>query len=227
MMWYGLPNLRKVRAHISNTKVRENSRKLLGSRPELSPVKSYHKPCLKEITLLSLFHFIVIKNTTQLTHPILVYTYSDVYFINLLLTFKLKDHSFEIQTSSFRFNDHILVPQWVFYVRQFATLLTRFTSPYFLKLRFRGKGYYLYKNFRQVVTPQFGYSHRRYLYAYFTSIVFLTKTKILVFGLSVRQVTVLGNMLQTIRSANIFTGRGMRLARQIFYRKTGKVSTYR
>ena len=106
-------------------------------------------------------------------------------------------------------------------------MLTRFTAPCFRKLRFRGKGYYLYKNFRKVITPQFGYSHRRYLYAYFSSILFLTKTKILVFGLSVRQVIVLSNMLQTIRPANIFTGRGMRLARQIFYRKIGKVSTYR
>ena len=106
-------------------------------------------------------------------------------------------------------------------------MLIRFTSPHILKLRFRGKGYYLYKNFRYVITPQFGYSHRRYFYAYLASITFLTKTKVIVLGLSTVQVIQLSNLLNTIRPINIFTGRGMRFARQVIYRKVGKISTYR
>jgi len=91
----------------------------------------------------------------------------------------------------------------------------------------KGKGYYIYKNYRNTIAPQFGFAHRVYVYAQAASVKFLSKTKVLVFGLSKRDIMEVGHCLKAVRPINIFTGRGVRFARQVIYRKTGKVSSYR
>jgi ribosomal protein L6P/L9E len=99
--------------------------------------------------------------------------------------------------------------------------------PFFLKIKFKGKGYYIYKNKRNTITPQFGYSHRLYLYAYFVSVKFLSKTSIFLFGLLKSDVIKVGLGIKAMRPINIFTGRGVRFSKQIIYKKVGKVSSYR
>lgn len=43
--------------------------------------------------------------------------------------------------------------------------LSAFFKVSFKKLKFKGKGYYIYKNARNTIAPQFGYSHRLYIYS--------------------------------------------------------------
>jgi ribosomal protein L6P/L9E len=102
-----------------------------------------------------------------------------------------------------------------------------FTKPIFLKIKFKGKGYYIYKNKRNTITPQFNYAHRLYLYSYFISVKFLSKTSILLFGFLKSDIMGVAFNLKKMRSISIFTGRGVRFSRQIVYKKTGKVSSYR
>ena len=106
-------------------------------------------------------------------------------------------------------------------------VFTAFYKPFFRKVKFKGKGYYIYKNKRNTITPQFGYSHRLYLYSYFASVKFLSKTSVFVFGLLKSDVifTTLG--IKSMRPINIFTGRGVRFSREVIYKKVGKVSSYR
>jgi ribosomal protein L6P/L9E len=85
----------------------------------------------------------------------------------------------------------------------------------------------MYKNLRNTIAPQFGYAHRVYVYAQATSVKFLSKTKIILFGLSKTDILLASYQLKRVKPVNIFTGRGVRFARQILYRKTGKVSSYR
>jgi len=106
-------------------------------------------------------------------------------------------------------------------------LLKAFYSPLFLKIKFKGKGYYIYKNKRNTITPQFGYAHRLYLYSYFTSVKFLSKTSIIIFGYQLQDLIQIGLGVKQMRPINIFTGRGVRFSRQIIYKKVGKVSSYR
>ena len=101
------------------------------------------------------------------------------------------------------------------------------SSVIFNKIKFKGKGYYIYKNIRNTVTPQFGHSHRIYFYAYNVSVKFLSKTKVLVYGLSNADVLGVSHKIKRSRPINIFTGRGVRFAKQVIYKKTGKVSSYR
>ena len=95
------------------------------------------------------------------------------------------------------------------------------------KLKFKGKGYYLYKNSRNTITPQFGYAHRIYKYNYIAAVKFLSKTKIFFFGMSKADLYSLTSSVKAMRPINVFTGRGVRFAKAIVYKKTGKVSSYR
>jgi hypothetical protein len=113
------------------------------------------------------------------------------------------------------------------YLWRFREILFSFSRPVFKKVKFKGKGYYLYKNYRNTITPQFGYAHRIYFYSYFTSVKFLSKTNVFIFGLVNKDVYNSAHGIKVMRPINIFTGRGVRFARQIVYRKVGKVSSYR
>ena len=109
----------------------------------------------------------------------------------------------------------------------FKLIFFSFSKIFFRKLRFKGKGYYIYKNSRNTIALQFGYSHKFYLYSFFTAVKFITKTIILMFGVNYRDLLNKSYSLFNIKPINIFTGKGIRFARQIIYRKTGKVSSYR
>ena len=106
-------------------------------------------------------------------------------------------------------------------------VLYNFSLINFIKLKFTGKGYYIYKNLRNTVAPQFGYSHRLYIYSFFSYIKFLTKTKLILFGLVKGDLLKVSFKIKSKRSINVFTGRGVRFSSQVIYKKTGKVSSYR
>lgn len=113
------------------------------------------------------------------------------------------------------------------FLKKTLDLFYSFSRVTFCKLKFKGKGYYIFKNIRNTITPQFGYAHRIYLYSYFTAVKFLNKTTVFVFGTSKIDIFTISYGLKSMKPINIFTGRGVRFAKQIVYRKTGKVSSYR
>jgi ribosomal protein L6P/L9E len=113
------------------------------------------------------------------------------------------------------------------YYNLLNTLYTNLIKPVFTKLKFKGKGYYIYKNYRNTITPQFGYSHRLYLYSFYTHVKFLNKTTLVCFGLNLRNVKKTSSIIFSWRPVNIFTGRGVRFSKQIIYKKSGKISSYR
>jgi hypothetical protein len=155
-------------------------------------------------------------------------THSSVYYMLIpifistssLLKFDVNTNLFFFQTTFF----NNFTPTYFTLLTYFYTNLVR---PTFYKLKFKGKGYYIYKNSRNTITPQFGYSHRLYLYAFFINVTFLTKSTLLLFGLNYKQVNFLSQKIYHWRPVNIFTNRGVRFSKQIIYKKSGKVSTYR
>ena len=106
-------------------------------------------------------------------------------------------------------------------------ILRSFFLHFFKKLRFEGKGYYSFRSQRAVVAPKFGYAHKLYLYLFDTSVLFLSKTKVLFFGVSRGRVLSYSLGFFFLRPRNLYTGRGVRFSRSIRYKKLGKVSTYR
>jgi ribosomal protein L6P/L9E len=131
-------------------------------------------------------------------------------FINVLtFNFFLKNNFFSIFWNYFKF------------------LFFSFSKFFFKKLKFKGKGYYMYKNKRNTVALQFGYSHLFYIYSFFIAVKFITKTTILMFGTNYYDILCKSYSLFNVKKINIFTGKGIRFSRQLVYRKTGKVSSYR
>ena len=135
--------------------------------------------------------------------------------------------SFDPNTNIFKINSYYINNYYKLFWNFLTQVLKSFYSPSFVKLKFKGKGYYIYKNKRNTITPQFGYAHRLYLYSYFASVKFLSKTSIIIFGFEWRDLIKISLGIKNMRPINIFTGRGVRFSKQIIYKKVGKVSSYR
>jgi len=97
----------------------------------------------------------------------------------------------------------------------------------FLRLRFRGKGYYLYKGRRKTLSFRFGYSHRVYRSSYLAWYKLMSKTEIFIWSRSFPLVWNFAWYIKSVRPYNQYTGKGIRFSRQIIYKKLGKVGSYR
>jgi len=97
----------------------------------------------------------------------------------------------------------------------------------FTRVKFKGKGYYIYKSVRNTLSPQFGYSHRLYVYSTFSKVKFTSKSSLIFFGLTTNLTRQISLFFKSLRPINLFTGRGIRLSRQVIYSKPGKISSYR
>lgn len=159
--------------------------------------------------------------------PTLLKLYSKNLYFNLFLPNSSSQVDFNnwsstLSVSCFKVNNIYKV-----WLKAALEILDLTNSYYFNKIKFRGKGYYIYKGVRSTITPQFGYAHRIYVYSFFNKVKFLGKTKVLVFGFSKHDVITTLFNIKSKRPINIFTGRGVRFSREIIYKKTGKVSSYR
>jgi hypothetical protein len=165
------------------------------------------------------------KNKNQLKTTL--YVTSSTYFFKVSLPFLNSKPVFNKQLKLLELNFYHFYHSLSFYLNFIKALFLTFSLPLFLKLKFKGKGYYIFKNSRNTITPQFGFSHRIYVYSFSVLVKFLSKTTIFLFGLSKKDLLKNGLQIKNIRPINIFTGRGIRFAKQIVYRKVGKVSSYR
>ena len=177
--------------------------------------------------LLPNWNYSLVVSKEDSNKPKVLYFYTSSYFFNLPLPVNFLDFKFDKGSRSFlfvaRFSSNFLKP----FLNLIRLLFHVFYKPLFLKLKFKGKGYYIFKNQRNTITPQFGFSHRIYVYSYSVVVKFLTKTKVFLFGLSKQDLLTSAYSIKAMRPINIFTGRGVRFSKQLVYKKTGKVSAYR
>lgn len=223
MFWYGLKFTRSNK-HLWNRQSQNLNYKI----KKYGFDKTLKKQVNKQSFLLykpSNWEVILLKSKTN-NNKIVVF-YSNIYFFKLSLPGICNEITFDENT-----NTVLLHTMYInnYYRLFWSTLVNTFyalTRPVFKKIKFKGKGYYIYKNLRGTITPQFGYSHRLYVYSFFTSVKFLSKTTVFIFGLLKRDIDSVGLAVKNLRPINIFTGRGVRFSKQIVYKKVGKVSSYR
>lgn len=177
------------------------------------------------IPLMQQWEAVIVKNINSKRY--LYYLYSNVYFFRIVTLgdyFKPKFDLFSRTLSfCFKYVNNFFALYWGSLIRIF----TSFNKQFFRKLKFRGKGFYIYKNKRNTVAMQFGFSHRVRVYSYFLFVKFLSKTSVFLYGLHTPNLTTHAYKIQRIRPISIFTGKGIRFTRQIIYKKTGKVGAYR
>lgn len=185
--------------------------------------------------VLTLFHLppvwnvIIWKNkeTFLSVEPASLYFYTSLYFFHLPVPFYVKKLLYDKNTKTFTLLFDYKNNKHGLFWKELNRVFSSFSFYFFKKLKFKGKGYYIFKNARNTVALQFGYSHKIYIYSYFIFIKFISKTVVLLFGINAFDLTSQAFKLFYTRSYNIFTGKGIRFAKQIIYKKVGKVSSYR
>ena len=180
---------------------------------------------LKSFTIFvpEVFNLALLKGTNKKW----IVIYNSAYKFLLPLTSTYLNVTFAFTTNIIKLDALASNHYYTTYISTYGNILNSFYKPLFKKIKFRGKGYYIYKNKRNTIAPQFGYSHRLYVYSYFNKVKFIGKTIVILFGLVKDDIIKASIELKSKRPINIFTGRGVRFSRQIVYKKQGKVSSYR
>lgn len=225
MFYYGrrskrsLDNLLKNRSYKIQLRIKSSSIQLRRNLSYYSHKTFIYVPNSWFVSILS-------KNCT-VKPGALLYLYNNTYFVSVPLGISKGLLMFDMQSRTILLNTQLSPSFYNFYRNEVLSIFYGFSRILFKKIKFKGKGYYVFKNTRNTVTPQFGHAHRIYLYSYFIAIKFLSKTSVFVFGLSKTDLLGTCYALLNAKPVNIFTGRGVRFSRQVIYKKTGKVSSYR
>ena len=222
MLWYGAynkgyKNIVSRKKKLTNKKSLSLSRKLPNSVQLNKQTFFFYKPYSWELVITSP------RNSYEKS----VFMFSPTYFFRLPIPSGKVDVRYDSNAQVVYIQNLYLNHNYRLFWGAMSESLYAFYRPSFLKIKFKGKGYYIYENKRNTITPQFGYAHRLYLYSYFSSVKFLSKTSIFIFGFLKSDISKVGFGIKAMRPINIFTGRGVRFSRQIIYKKVGKVSSYR
>jgi hypothetical protein len=225
MLWYGksaIPSPDKILNRNSHRYLKSDQKKLFTQKKfNPSPLVDiyFYFPCDWKVNLLT--------NPRPLDSFKIVYASSTLYYFKVILPSQTLSLYYSISTGNLSLRAKLPSPLLTLYFSTLWNLFSLFTRVWFRKLKIRGKGYYIYKTTRNTVTHQFGHSHRIYIYLFNVSIKFLSKTHIFIYGTSKKDVFKAGEDIRSSKPLNIFTSRGVRFSRQIVYKKTGKVSSYR
>jgi hypothetical protein len=222
MLWYDAFSLKNsILFRIKKYKNLQKNIKNIPINPKTTQKLNYYF----SYTIPSSWKLTIFYNKTLNVRYIKIYSYS--YFI--VIPIYLNQYTLKFDNNTNQLFLHFFYKN--IYTRLYFNTLNYFYNilikPLFFKIKFKGKGYYIYKNFRNTITPQFGYSHRLYLYSYYLYINFLNKTSLIIFGLSLKNLNYVSAQIYNWRPINIFTGRGVRFVKQVIYKKSGKISTYR
>jgi hypothetical protein len=225
MRWYGLQKpifskKKKINLQIS-TNFKTKSLNLI-----LNAAFNF-RPLVTHVYIPSMWNFVILRLKTKKNFAMLTYFYSETYFFFLPINLKLTNFYFDLQSKVMLFNALYNNNFYNLYWSFFKLLFYSFSLIFFKKIKFRGKGYYIYKNFRNTIAMQFGYSHRIRMFFYYVNIKFLSKTAVLVFGVNYYSLINSALIFKNVKSINIFTGKGIRFSKQLIYKKTGKISSYR
>lgn len=117
----------------------------------------------------------------------------------------------------------IFTTNFFFYFNKFWNKFIKYLYIYnFIKIKFTGKGYYLFRTIRNTLGLQFNYSHKVNIYAFHFNIKKYSKRSWLFFNLDKRVLIFFLKFFKHYRPINVFTGRGIRFTKQIVYLKKKK-----
>ena len=223
MKWYGFYNSLKKKTIINKKKSfkqKQNNVNFLISKKINTNLNIFN------FYIPSNWNFLILKKNNNNSF-LYLYFYSSTYFFILPFSKKFLSLKYDKQVNFLIFKFFFYNNFYSIFWNIFKNVFYSFSKIFFKKLKFKGKGYYIYKNNRNSIALQFGYSHLVYLYSFFLTVKFLTKTNILIFGVNNIDLCTKSHEFYNIKKINIFTGKGIRFAKQIIYRKTGKISSYR
>lgn len=112
--------------------------------------------------------------------------------------------------------------------KKLTAVFKSWDSYYFIKVKFKGKVYKLTKYKKNNIKLSFGRCHKTILAvrSLFLKKKKKIKNKCMIFGSNLQHINLSKSLMVNTRPINMFTQRGLRLSRQIVYRKIGKKSSY-
>lgn len=119
---------------------------------------------LKTLYYLPTYWSKVILSNKRNNKYFLIYLYSDVYYFHILLMKPSSDWLLDLNTNTIVTKDYLEPSFKPFFMSSFKNLFQSFSYWFYTKLKIKGKGYYVYRNYRNTLTHQLGHSHRRYIY---------------------------------------------------------------
>ena len=224
MKWYGLSNIR-AQMPVNNNLHKYRSLRMRSWNLIINTNNAYNWP-LFEIIWPPQWHVICVKINSALNNFYLFtfYTENWMYTIPLNTSYLLFIDNSANKIFISNFPTQPLLTKAFF---KFFLSLIPIIRFFVLKLKFRGKGFYLYKNKRNMLRFRFGFSHRVNRRFPNTHVRLTSKTSLMIFGYNWYDITHAGLYIWLVRPINVYTGKGIRFNRQIIYRKAGKMSTYR
>lgn len=156
------------------------------------------------------------------------YTFSSLYFFSYTLS---KDifykFSFFKGIYSFMIKTFFTHFAFQFFFKLIKLILFSFSLIFFKKIKFKGKGYYIYKSKRNCIAPQFGLSHRKYFFFSSAAYLKLAKFSFLLYSKNLFLLSWVPFAFYYIRPINIFTQKGVRFYKQVTFSKEGYISGFR
>jgi len=112
--------------------------------------------------------------------------------------------------------------------KKISKFLNSWDTYYFSKIKFKGKVYKISKYRNNNLKLSFGRCHKNMMVvrSLFLKKRKKVKTKCMIFGTSKIDLDFSKSLIIKVRPISMFTQRGLRLARQVVYRKIGKKSSY-
>lgn len=112
--------------------------------------------------------------------------------------------------------------------KKLTAVFKSWDSYYFIKIKFKGKVYKLTKYKKNNLKLSFGRCHKTILAvrSLFLKKKKKIKNKCMIYGSSLKHINLSKCLIVNTRPISMFTQRGLRLSRQIVYRKIGKKSSY-
>lgn len=225
MKWYGLFSSFKLEKNLVRNYKRRLNLKSRSANVVCNHRVNYHKFSVS-IYIPVIWKLLFVKNFKYLNF-LYFKLFSETHFYNLVLPLTFLSYNYDTRlqavTLIFNFYNNYFNLYWFFFRLVFASL----SQVFFNKLKFRGKGYYVYKNRRNTIAFQFGYSHRIRIFTHFVNAKLLSKITIFFYGINKFDIIKASFFFYRKRPISIFTGKGVRFTRQIIYKKTGKISSYR
>lgn len=209
--------LTKIHKTVRRRKIFINRKKRITASPLI--FKIHYAPQIISFKIPDIWNFLVLSIKSHK----MIYMFSDVYFFKIHLRthfnfFYLNPIS-NIFSIYHRFRSTYSKLYW-YWVRLVST---SFYSMFYKKIKFKGKGYHVFKNLRNTIVFRFNYAHKLMIYAPWISIKFLSKTSLFFFGINLFDINYSTLEFKTLRPINLFTMKGVRFSKQIIYKKTGKV----
>lgn len=168
------------------------------------------------------FNFILIKKFNKIILIIFNEKFKFTIFLKKKINIKINKN-----LNSIEYKNTILNKNYFYLNNNFYDFLKKINNYYFLKIKFKGKGYKIgfYKR-KKIINFYFGKSHKSIFIYNNIKVKKLSKYKFILLKNNYNILKQISYKIITIKKINEYTNRGLRLTRQIIIKRKGKKGSF-